>query len=255
MSGRIIAKPFRLPHSSLDLPRALPWAVIFLPFQGDWPDLTHSSDKPRTNLVSVSIFPESDHAIILAKLEIRNPKHETESQTRSAAMMIPWFERKFACDEPLFIFPLIVERLRGTPARLEERLTPLSASQLVQRKGEKWSIQEQAGHLLDLEPLWAGRISDVLDGWDVRRPADLTNRKTHEAAHNRADLGAILQDFREQRARLVESREGLDANDVQRGSLHPRLKKPMRILDLAYFVAEHDDHHLAVITRLLSNSE
>ena len=37
-----IAKPFRLPHSSLDLPRALPWAVIFLPFQGDWPDLTHN---------------------------------------------------------------------------------------------------------------------------------------------------------------------------------------------------------------------
>jgi len=41
--GRIIAKPFRLPHTALDLPRALPWAVIFLPFQGDWPNLTQSS--------------------------------------------------------------------------------------------------------------------------------------------------------------------------------------------------------------------
>ena len=41
--GRIIAKPFRLPHTSLDVPRALPWAVIFLSFQGDWPNLTQSS--------------------------------------------------------------------------------------------------------------------------------------------------------------------------------------------------------------------
>jgi hypothetical protein len=27
-------------------------------------------------------------------------------------------------------------------------------------------------------------------------------------------------------------------------SLHPRLKIPVRIIDLVYFVAEHDDHHL-----------
>ena len=31
---------------------------------------------------------------------------------------------------------------------------------------------------------------------------------------------------------------------------HPRLGTPMRLIDLAFFVAEHDDHHLAQITHL-----
>jgi len=35
---------------------------------------------------------------------------------------------------------------------------------------------------------------------------------------------------------------------VERSAFHPRLKKPMRIIDLAFFVAEHDDYHLAKIT-------
>jgi predicted short-subunit dehydrogenase-like oxidoreductase (DUF2520 family) len=35
-----------------------------------------------------------------------------------------------------------------------------------------------------------------------------------------------------------------------RTSLHPRLKRPMRLIDLCFFVAEHDDHHLAIATRL-----
>ena len=30
----------------------------------------------------------------------------------------------------------------------------------------------------------------------------------------------------------------------------PRLGTPMRLVDLAFFVAEHDDHHLAQITFL-----
>jgi hypothetical protein len=29
--------------------------------------------------------------------------------------------------------------------------------------------------------------------------------------------------------------------------LHPRLKMPMRLVDHLFFVAEHDDHHLAII--------
>jgi hypothetical protein len=35
-----------------------------------------------------------------------------------------------------------------------------------------------------------------------------------------------------------------------RTMLHPRLKQPMRLVDHLYFVAEHDDHHLAHIWAL-----
>ena len=36
-----------------------------------------------------------------------------------------------------------------------------------------------------------------------------------------------------------------------RTSLHLRLKQPMRLVDHLYFVAEHDDHHLAKIGELI----
>jgi hypothetical protein len=42
----------------------------------------------------------------------------------------------------------------------------------------------------------------------------------------------------------------LTDEDLDKSSLHPRLMKPMKIIDLAFFVAEHDDHHLAQITFL-----
>ena len=45
----------------------------------------------------------------------------------------------------------------------------------------------------------------------------------------------------------------LDAYDeafVQRTALHPRLKEQIRVIDLVFFIAEHDDHHLARISEL-----
>jgi hypothetical protein len=45
--------------------------------------------------------------------------------------------------------------------------------------------------------------------------------------------------------------EKIDDDAFLKSSFHPRLKKPMRIVDLFLFVAEHDDHHLARIAELV----
>src|ERR1041385_5896641 len=71
-----------------------------------------------------------------------------------------WFKRKFSFDLPIEMFPNVVERVRGTPARLEELTRGLSREELTHRDGDKWSIQEQAGHLLDLEELGMNRLDD-----------------------------------------------------------------------------------------------
>jgi hypothetical protein len=42
----------------------------------------------------------------------------------------------------------------------------------------------------------------------------------------------------------------MDETAAARTAHHPRLDRPMRVMDLAVFVAEHDDHHLARITEL-----
>ncbi len=167
-----------------------------------------------------------------------------------------WFEKKFAFDIKPEKFSEIVERIRGTPARIEERVKNLTNEQLKTQIDNQWSIQENIGHLLDLEPLWIGRLEDILSGeLEVMRPADLSNTKTHEANHNESDLKNLLAEFREVRFDFVSSLENLKADQIEISLLHPRLQKPMRIIDLAYFVAEHDDHHLAMITKIINSTK
>jgi uncharacterized damage-inducible protein DinB len=122
---------------------------------------------------------------------------------------------------------------------------------LIRKPEEKWSAQEHVGHLLDLEPLWLKRVEDFVAGGPDLSVADLSNRKTHEANYNERPLENILADFRSARQQLVRRVEALEPALFSRVLIHPRLQKPMRLVDHLYFVAEHDDHHLARIWELI----
>lgn len=165
--------------------------------------------------------------------------------------LIPWFQRVFRFDAPDGIFLNVLERVRGTPARLEERLGPVPRQFLIRKEAGAWSIMENAGHLLDLEPLWAARVDDFIQGNERLQVADLTNRKTHEAGHNDSPLDKILSSFRAVRSALVGKLEALEPAAFSKTALHPRLNTPMRLLDHVIFIAEHDDHHLARISLLM----
>ena len=162
-----------------------------------------------------------------------------------------WFERKFEFNFPVELHPNLCARLRGTPARLEELVSSSGRDLMIRKPEEKWSAQEHAGHLLDLESLWMARVGDFLAGGSELTAADLKNRKTHEANHNARPLEQILTEFRADRERLLQRVNKLDASLFARAIPHPRLKTPMRLVDHLYFVAEHDDHHLARIWELL----
>jgi hypothetical protein len=163
-----------------------------------------------------------------------------------------WFERKFSFDFlPVWMYPNVVERVRGTPARLEDLTRGLTPEILTRREGDKWSIQEQAGHLLDLEQLGTDRLDDYEAGLETLHAADLQNRRTHEANHNANTIENILAAFRAERMEFVRRLDEYDEAFVQRVALHPRLQMKIRVLDLAFFIAEHDDHHLSRISELI----
>jgi uncharacterized damage-inducible protein DinB len=165
-----------------------------------------------------------------------------------------WFERKFEFSFPVELFPNLLVRLRGTPARLEEVLRGRSRDVLIGKPQGKWSAQENAGHLLDLEPLWLARVEDYVAASAHLTVTDLQNRKTDETNHNARPLETILAGFRSARAKLLNRAGELDSSLFSQAIPHPRLKTPMRLADHLYFVAEHDDHHLARIWELTSGS-
>jgi uncharacterized damage-inducible protein DinB len=163
-----------------------------------------------------------------------------------------WFERRFEFSFPVELWSNLCARLRGTPARLEEVVRGRNRELLVRKEGIAWSAQEHAGHLADLEELWLARVGDYVAGRDSLTVADLRNRKTDKAGHNGRALEEILAEFRAARERLLTRVEEVDKGLFPRAIPHPRLKTPMRLVDHLYFVAEHDDHHLARIWEMVS---
>jgi len=164
----------------------------------------------------------------------------------------PWIERTFAFDFPATKWPDLLERVRGTPARIEERIRGLPDEILAQRfNNQGWSIKENIGHLTDLGYLPKRRIEQILSGETTLIAADMTNEATHKADHNSTPLSKLLSDFRADRAELVAAFERLNEYDWEKSAMHPRLKTPMRIVDIACFDAEHDDYHLGRIGELI----
>jgi uncharacterized damage-inducible protein DinB len=163
-----------------------------------------------------------------------------------------WFERKFEFNFLVGFFPVIVERLRGALPRIESMVKNKSENELSYKQDNEWSIKEQVGHLYDLEELWYGRIEDFLSSKEILRAADLSNKKTHIANHNSKSITELLELFSQARKKLITKVENMDEATASLTALHPRLQKPMRLIDSLFFVAEHDDHHLAKIRKLIT---
>lgn len=163
-----------------------------------------------------------------------------------------WTDRKFTFDFPEGWLANILERLRGTQIRMREMTAGIPEERMVVKPNGKWSIKELIGHLADLEELHSGRLDDFRDRKEMLRAADMSNAKTDAADHNSKTWEELLNDFFLKRNELVGKFEKLD-DEVQRLKImHPRLQVMMRPVDVAFFAAEHDDHHLADIRHLLT---
>lgn len=163
----------------------------------------------------------------------------------------PWFERKFDFNFPVGLFPIIIERLGGTLPRVATMTKHKSEDLLTRKPNGEWSVKEQVGHLYDLEELWFARAEDFLAGKETLKAADLRNTKTYEADHNQKEFGNLIELFSSARNRLIDKVKDSDEAMASLTALHPRLQTPMRLIDHLFFIAEHDDHHLAKIRELL----
>src|SRR4051812_22794283 len=115
-----------------------------------------------------------------------------------------WFNRAFDFSSNQNIFSSIIERLAGTPSRLEEKVSLIPENIITIQVDGTWSIKENVGHLSDLEPLWQGRLEDILSGKTDLRSTDLQNRQTSEANHNAVAIGELLKHFRRIRKQTVD---------------------------------------------------
>ena len=142
-------------------------------------------------------------------------------------------------------------RLQGTADRAEALTKPFSDTELGRRKDDKWSVKEHIGHLIDLETLHDWRLSEFLQKKEVLTAADISNKKTYKSNHNAKSIKQLLAEFRVGRTVFLDRLYTMNEDMITQAAKHPRLKQSMRLIDNAFFVAEHDDHHLAIVNLIL----
>lgn len=158
-----------------------------------------------------------------------------------------WFERKFTFGLPKGMLPFYLERLEGTIARLEKKVQAIPESVLSKKLDGKWSIKQNIGHLAEVDEIALRRIDEMKQGVSPMSPAVFEPRQDY----NSQPVQEVLRYFRENRIKNLSEYKSLTDDELQRSSVHPRLQLTMTPVDLAWFDAEHDDHHLVRISEIL----
>jgi hypothetical protein len=161
-----------------------------------------------------------------------------------AVRQAEWTSRKFEHQLAPTLFPAVLERFRGTPVRAAELVAAVPVAVLRAKPLGKWSAQEHLGHLLDLEELGERRLNEFITRKSQLIAADMTNQKTMLANHNQKDIGDLLQRFAAARRQLVDRLEAMSLEVISHQAVHPRLGRPMNVVEWVFFMCEHDDHHL-----------
>ncbi len=162
-----------------------------------------------------------------------------------------WVDREFNLGIPEGWLPNILTRLSGVTIRLKNVSSNQSDEFLSKQLNGSWSIKEHIGHLVDLEDLHIGRVIDFVNRKETLRPADMSNKQTYSANHNKKSITKLIDEFASKRNILVLSLNNLDDKTQRYSSMHPRLKVPMKSVDMAFFTAEHDEHHISSMYEIL----
>jgi hypothetical protein len=160
--------------------------------------------------------------------------------------MLPWFERNLRFGHPAVMLPYFLERLAGTALRMEAKVRGVSDEILSNKLGGKWSVKQNIGHLAEVDLIANKRIDEMINGVPTLSPAVFEPKD-----YNPWPIQRVLDLFIKSRNENIKKYDSLSAEELRKSSIHPRLKVQMTPIDLAWFDAEHDDHHLVRISDIL----
>ncbi len=160
--------------------------------------------------------------------------------------ILPWFERNLEFGKPPEMLPFYLERLGGTIARIQAKVKDLDDKVLSEKFNGKWSIKQQIGHLAEVDEVANKRLDEMVTGISPMSPAVFEPQD-----YNPWPITKVISFFIESRLKNIRKYNSLSQPYLIKSSLHPRLKVQMTPVDLAWFDAEHDDHHLVKINEIL----
>jgi len=167
--------------------------------------------------------------------------------------MIPrqkWVDHKFNLGINTGWTINVMSRIKDASIRIAHHVKNLSDEELSVKLNNAYSIKEHLGHLIDLESLWANRFNQFTQGVPELVHADMSNQKTAVANHNDKSIDVLLAEFELARKELIAVYDNLPLSALNHEALHPRIKEIMKPVDLLFFVAEHDNHHITSMVEI-----
>jgi len=158
-----------------------------------------------------------------------------------------WFERNLVFGHRAEMLPYFLERLEGTIVRIDAKVKGVSEEILSTRLDGKWSVKENIGHLAEVDAVSIKRLDEMKDGVAVLSPAVFEPQN-----YNPWPIEKVIELFRSNRTTNLKKYKALSEEALTSSSMHPRLKVAMTPVDLAWFDAEHDDHHLVRINEIIN---
>ena len=160
---------------------------------------------------------------------------------------LEWFEREFKFGLPAGMLPFYIERLKGTITRIESKVIGIPEEILSHQLDGKWSVKLNIGHLAEVDEIAIRRMDEMIAGVPIMSPAVFEPRQDY----NKQSVHEVVAYFLKNRTKNIDRYETLSEDDIGKSSLHPRLKVMMTPVDLAWFDAEHDDHHLVRMNEII----
>lgn len=146
-----------------------------------------------------------------------------------------------------------IATLAAFPARLSALVTPLTDAQLHFRPDDKeWSVLENIGHLVDIDPLYVDRIDRILS---EERPVfapfdpDAGVRAAHYQHQNVSDL---LATYIAQRQATIDGLSTIVPDELTRIGIHAKYGE-VSIARLVELLAGHDEVHYTQITATIAH--
>ncbi|MEZ4756551.1 MAG: DinB family protein [Flavobacteriales bacterium] len=159
----------------------------------------------------------------------------------------PWNERQLTFGRGIDELPLLVERVLGTPARIMLLVQGLPLERISMRVTGRWSVKDHLAHLILLDERMEVRADDLQARRGTLSPIALDDQDRFLSIHRHRPFGDMVEEFRLRRNYLVGRFAQLDASALEHRAEHPCRGMSMSAVDQLLFIAEHDDHHLALM--------
>ena len=146
---------------------------------------------------------------------------------------------------------MLLERVRGTSARIAAMFARQPVENLHLQVVGKWSVLEHVGHLITLQDRFEGRATDFEQRRSSLCDINLADQQAILQGHRLRSVGDVLEEFRLKRLAFASRVQRFHQSVLEHVAYHPCQNVRMRPVDMLLWIAEHDDHHLASIRQTL----